>query len=265
VKVGIVGLGQIGGSLALALKKTGKYRITGMDISEEIREAISGKIDGVTENYGELKNFSEIVILAVPVREIKKLLGIFRDFSGIVMDTGSTKVEVMEEARKYGFRFVGGHPLAGTEKIGPESWSSSLFQGTPFFLTGNLRKKDRVVVENLVRDTGANPVWIEPEIHDRIMAYTSHMPYVLALALTHLSSKFSRFWGPGIKSTTRLAAQNPEMALDILFTNRKNIEDALQDFSNVLMELKILMRDPEELRKFLEEIYRKRREVDGSG
>ncbi len=263
MNVGIVGLGQIGGSLALALKKTGKYRILGMDISREIREAIRDRIDRVTDDLEEVKNHADFIILAAPIEAIKNLLGHLQDFPGIVMDTGSTKVEIMEEARKYGIKFVGGHPLAGTEKKGPESWSESLFEGAAFFLSGNLRKRDKVVVEELVRDTGANPVWIEPEIHDRVMAYTSHMPYVLALALTHLSSKFSKFWGPGIKSTTRLAAQNPDMAVDILLTNRKNIEDALQDFSNVLMELKILLRNPEELREFLQKIHQERRKIDG--
>ncbi len=263
MKIGIVGLGQIGGSLALALKKTGKYTVYGTDISGEILKAIADKIDGVTTNIEDLKSSVDLVVLAVPIETIKKILPSFRGFNGIVMDTGSTKFEVMEEAKRHEIKFVGGHPLAGTEKKGPESWSESLFVGSDFFLTGNLRRKDRKIVEEVVRDTGANPVWIEPEIHDRVMAYTSHMPYVVALALTHLSAKYGKFWGPGMKSTTRLAAQNPEMALDILLTNRKNIEDALQDFSNVLMELKILLRNPEELREFLRKIHQKRREIDG--
>ncbi len=262
MKVGIVGLGQIGGSIALSLKKDNKYEVWGMDLNKKLLDEISHRIDATVDDLSELKRNVEFVILATPISVIKKLVREFEDFDGIVMDTGSTKSEILETARKSLIKFVGGHPLAGTEKRGKEGWRSDLFVGAKFFLSGNLRKRDKLVVEDIVKTLGANPVWIEPDIHDLVMAYTSHMPYVIALALTRLSSKYRDFWGPGIKSTTRIAAQDPDMAFDILMTNRKNIEDALQDFSNVLMELKILMRNPAELKRFLEKIAEIREKID---
>ena len=262
MKIGIVGLGQIGGSLALALAKTGKYQVFGLDKDEAIKKAIEEKIDGQFDTLDELKDSVDFLILAAPILVNEKILDSIESFGGIIMDTGSTKQRIMEIAKRKKLKFVGGHPLCGTEKKGPESWNANLFENQKFFLSGNLRRKDKKVVETIVQDVGAIPVWIEPEIHDTVMAYTSHMPYVIALALTRLSSKYADFWGPGIKSTTRLAAQNPDMAFDILLTNRKNVEDALQDFSNVLMELKILLRNPEELKNFLKEIAERRQEID---
>lgn len=260
MKIGIVGLGQIGGSLALALAR--KYEVFGLDRDPAIKKAIEGRINGQFDSLDELKDNVDFLILAAPILVNEKILASIDNFDGIIMDTGSTKQRIMEIAKRKNLKFVGGHPLCGTEKKGPESWDADLFKNQKFFLSGSLRRRDKNVVETLIRDIGAIPIWIEPEIHDLVMAYTSHMPYVIALALTRLSSKYSDFWGPGIKSTTRLAAQNPDMALDILLTNRKNVEDALQDFSNVLMELKILLRNPEELKNFLKEIAQRRQEID---
>lgn len=262
MKVGIVGLGQIGGSIALSLKKDGRYEVCGMDLNKSLLEDISSHIDATVNDLSELKKSVEFVILATPINTIKKLLKEFKGFDGIVMDTGSTKLEIIEAARKSRIKFVGGHPLAGTEKRGQEGWKSDLFVGSKFFLSGNLRRRDKLVVEEVVKAIGAKPIWIEPDIHDLVMAYTSHMPYVIALVLTKLSSQYKDFWGPGIRSTTRIAAQDPGMAFDILMTNRKNIENALQDFSNILMELKILMRNQEELRDFLEKIAEIREKID---
>ena len=262
MRIGIVGLGQIGGSIALSLKKNGQYEVWGTDLNKTLVDEISSRIDATVENLSELKKSVEFVILATPINTVKKLLREFEGFNGIVMDTGSTKLEIMEVARKSQIKFVGGHPLAGTEKRGQEGWRDDLFIGAKFFLSGNLRRRDRLIVEKVVKAIGAQPTWIEPEIHDLVMAYTSHMPYVIALALTKLSSKYIDFWGPGIKSTTRIAAQDPGMAFDILMTNRKNIENALQDFSNILMELKILMRNPHELKDFLGKIAEIRRMAD---
>jgi len=223
-KIGIVGLGQIGGSIAMALKeKLRGVHITGCDKDNNILYK-AYFVDYKTDNLSDLKDH-DLIILSIPVLEIIKLLDTFSKmrYQGIILDTGSTKKVVCEKANGLKLKFVGGHPLAGTEKTAPEAWDVNLFKGKPFFIC-DVKKDASVInlVSKIINVIGAYPVLTGPEEHDRMLALTSHLPYLVSLVFRKNSTN-KLFEGPGFRSFTRIAYQSPEMFADIILTNKENL------------------------------------------
>lgn len=231
-KVAFIGLGLMGGSLALALRGH-CARLQAYDRSEEIVRLARQRriIDIASQELTEALEGADLIILAAPVGAILdslKALGDQVPGGAMVMDLGSTKVEIVNAMNKLPRRFdpIGGHPMCGKETLGLENAEAGLFDGAPFALTPLERTSllAKRVAEELVEACGARPVWLEAETHDRWTAATSHLPYLVAAALTlAVPDESQPMVGSGLRSTTRLAATRPDMMLDVLKTNRANL------------------------------------------
>ena len=260
--IGIVGLGQIGGSIGLGLRKRApELRLVGVDIRKARAEEARSFLDAASTSIDVLQD-ADWIILAVPVRTILYLMeNLFGRFPGATfLDTGSTKQEIVARAEGLGqdFHFVGGHPLAGSEKAGEAGWDADLFQGRPFFLTRVLVNSPmNEIAEQLVVLLDARPVWVDPGIHDRLLSYSSHFAYLLsALYLLQGASGDKLqpdFLGSGFKSMARLAGSSSEMGIDMLLSNREYVLDELRSFKKALetVETWLEKNKTEELKKWL--------------
>lgn len=271
----VIGLGQMGGSWVLASRKKKIFaRIAGWDIRPEVRKRAATELQLQMMKFQHGMMESDMVVLAVPIHEIMKyLVRICQHFNRpLILDLGSTKSEIMKwvEKQHADLRFVGGHPLAGTEKPGPAGWNELLFENRPFFLcprkNGTSSTVDLKTVRTVLTKLGANPAAVDPDVHDRVLAFTSHLPYVVAVSLikAFVDSAFtshSLFAGPGFESTTRLALSSPQMVQGIIRTNRDNIVDALESFENALHLIKnqIYRKDWVNLLRELKQIQARKR------
>jgi prephenate dehydrogenase len=236
-KVAIVGLGLMGGSLALALK--GKCAaLYGIDSQRATLELALAKkiVDEAASDPAKLLPRADLVILATPVPAIldfiQKLPALTQN-PCIVLDLGSTKRDILQAMAALPERFdpIGGHPICGKEKLGLENAAANLYQNAPFVVTVLERTtgRARAVIEKIIAIVGARLLEMTAEDHDRILASTSHLPFLFRpLAL---STPRSSFVGTGFKSS-RLA--RPHMTMGILQTNRENILNAIQSFRGSL-------------------------------
>ncbi len=235
--VAIVGLGLMGGSLALALR--GKCAgLLGVDHNPAVVEqaAAIGLADQLSANPAELLPRASVIVLATPVSVILQLLEDLprlQPGAAVVLDVGSIKQAVVQKMAALPQRFdpLGGHPMCGKERSSLDEAEAELYRGAPFALTPLERTgpKARQVAEGLVRAIGARPVWLEAGEHDAIVAATSHLPYLTAAALAGITPPHSAaLVGPGFRSTTRLAETPLAIMLDILRFNRANILPGLR-------------------------------------
>ena len=188
-------------------------------------------------------------LLAAPVRTIIRLLGdLSRIHPGnpIVLDLGSSKVEILGAMQSLPVRFdpLGGHPMCGKEKSGMAAADPELFRQRPFVFTRLERTSARAchVAEQIAQAVGATPRWMDAETHDRWVAATSHLPYLVSSALASATPvEAAPLAGPGFQSTSRLAAQPPALMLDVLSTNRDNVLAGLRRFRTCLDRLESLL------------------------
>ena len=248
--IGIIGLGQIGGSLALALRKSGvQFEIVGFDREESLAiEAVNRAfLDRKTEAVGETIEVADIVILALPISGIVETI---LEQAGnlksklLVTDVGSLMTDIARAAEAAGLRnFVSGHPIAGTEKRGREAWDETLFEGCRYFLTPSpgTTVDARRTMEELITSVGAEPIETTADNHDLAFATTSNLVHLLAFCLKQahdsLADEISghdRFAGPSFRSVTRVAASDPEMVFQMLWHNRRYLAGALRNLSGEL-------------------------------
>jgi len=243
----IVGCGLIGCSFALAVRRAGfEGRITGWGGMDSIAEAIRrGIISERERSFDEGSPCAaDFIYLAAPVVAI---LDFLRTKAGLlapgtfITDAGSTKVHICRTARDClpaAIDFLGGHPMAGSEKSGVEHARADLFEGTVYLLTPDERTPaERLAqMELLIREIGAQPIRVDPEEHDRAVAYISHLPQYLSTALAALiesrsdAERLGSLAGEGFRDMTRLAAARFRLWHDITLTNRENILQALSDY-----------------------------------
>ncbi len=249
-RVALWGLGLMGGSLAMALKGH-CARIDGIDADPETVALAQewGVVErGSTRPEDVLPN-ADLVILATPVRVIlAQLADLPRLHPGqaVVMDLGSTKQAIMAAMAALPDRFdpLGGHPMSGKEKSSLRYAEASVYRGAPFALTALPRTSQRArqLGEELVRAVQARPLWIDPAQHDRWVAATSHLPYLLSSALARCTPpEAAPLVGSGFRSTARLAGSSTRMMADILATNRQNIRAALARFRSELDQYDALL------------------------
>jgi prephenate dehydrogenase len=273
-RIAIVGLGLMGGSLAMALK--GKAAaVVGADPNHDVvRRALHTKIvDQGSTHPGEVISEVDLIVLAAPVKGIMRLLEELPQLhpgTPVVMDMGSTKQRITAAMAELPDRFepVGGHPMCGKEKAGLENASTELFRGAPFALTLLPRTtfRARALAEQLVLAVGGHPVIIDAQAHDNWTAATSHMPYLLACALAAATPReASPLVGPGFRSTTRVAASSSQIMLDILSTNTGPVLEALAHFRREIDLLEALLKreDWETLAVTLELAARRQRRLAG--
>jgi prephenate dehydrogenase len=229
--VTVAGVGLIGGSFALALRKAGfDGRIIGVSSPATIRAALArGAIDDALP-LAEAARQSDVVYLAQPIENILATLGMVDAFvrpGTLITDAGSTKLAIVERARAtiHRGRFIGGHPMAGKEARGVEAADGELFRGRNYVLTGT-----DAVLEMWLGKMGARVVELEPAEHDRRVALVSHLPQLLSTALAALiaeNPEAARVAGPAAADLTRLALSPYEIWRDIFSTNASEIDRAL--------------------------------------
>ena len=253
-RVAIVGLGLMGGSLALALGKHCRD-LLGIDRDPEvIEQAVSkGVVQRGSTDPARILAQADLIVLAAPVRSILQILAELPDLhpgNPVILDLASTKRQIVQSMAALPTRFepVGGHPMCGKEKTGLSNADSKLYQNTPFALVSlpSTTPRARHLAEELVEVVGAKPLWLEADCHDRWVAATSHLPYLLSSALALATPEDSRpLVGPGFRSASRLAATSPTVMLDILRTNSDELLSALNRLGSELQNLKQLVQQEE--------------------
>ena len=245
-KIAIIGLGLMGGSLALGLR--GKCdAIYGIDPHLPTLElALSQHIvDFADSDPAKLLPEVDLVILSAPVPAILTLLEQLPALTPnpcIIMDLGSAKHLIVEAMSKLPERFdpIGGHPICGKEKLSLANAERTLYYAAPFLLTPLERTTPRALsaANQIIDALGAKCTVLDAVEHDRILASTSHLPFLIssALALT-TPEDVTPFVGPGFKSTSRLAGTSSSMMLGVLQSNRENVLNALHGMQNRLVEI----------------------------
>jgi prephenate dehydrogenase len=261
--VAIVGLGLLGGSLGLALKKAGfSGRIAGYARREETRRrALSlGAVDEVYPDLNEALKGADLVILATPVAVILDTLPRLKPHlspQALVTDVGSTKKRICALAAEFfsdGPLFLGGHPMAGKERSGLENSDARLFENARYVLTP-LKPQDlddpRVkAFRDLITLIGARPLISDPATHDLAVAYLSHLPQLLSTGLASLIDEkqaadelMLEVAASGFRDVTRLADSPYSVWRDICLTNTENIQLALDALIQKLESLKLHLAD----------------------
>ncbi len=263
-KIAILGLGLMGGSLALALKGH-CAAIYGVDTQAEIvsRATEQGIVDLASDDPEQILPLADVVILAVPVSMILNYLYVLPAIhpgSALVVDIGSSKAEIVQAMNALPPRFdpVGGHPMCGKEVSGLANADPDLFRVATFAFTPLERtsRKARKFCDNLARTIGAEPLWVDAASHDHWTAETSHFPYLLANSLASVTSlEAAPLVGPGFRSSARLAASSQQMMRDILATNRENVLLSIAGFKQHLEQIETLLmnRDLDTLETLLED------------
>jgi len=259
-KIGIVGLGLIGGSIALAARELWPTSLVfGVDTKDVLETAMRlHAIDVAADDLVVLAEV-DVVILAAPVRQNVALLAELEDAvrtPAIVTDVGSTKRAMADAARALPqrFTFVGGHPLAGAARGGLEHARPDMFRGRPWLLTPT-GDGTGAAVEQLsafVRGLGAEPRVMPPDAHDHLVAFLSHLPQLTASALMQVvgdevGESGLALAGRGLVDTTRLASSPADIWQDIASTNGDEIGAALDALIAVLEELKQDLKDGDRL------------------
>ena len=267
MNIAIIGLGLIGGSLGLSLRKKGwDGEIRGYDLKKEnMEEALSlGLVSSIHDSLETTVENADIAVVAVPVKSIPDVVVKISSISKqtIITDVGSVKDFVLKEIQKkignkY-IKFVPGHPIAGTERSGPSAVEDDLFEGKKVILC----QRGFEPVEKMWRFVGAEIEYLAPELHDRIFAAVSHLPHLVAYSLVDAivmmeeeKDAFFRFVASGFKDFTRIASSDPVMWRDIFLANKKAILQSLIYFRNAIdkMEALIITENEKELEKLLAE------------
>ena len=240
-KVSIIGLGLIGGSIGLALKRVATPDVLVVGYDRDSRVAQRAKNAGAVKQEVQLLqqavDGADLIIVATPIvnmRVVFEEIAPYLKPGMIVTDTASTKTDVMSWARSIlpaGVHFVGGHPMAGKESSGPQAAEETLFDGRPYCIVPAVDASGGAVrsVVGLASALGSQPFFLDAEEHDAYAAAISHLPLVSSLALFNLVQgssswpELANMAGPAFRDLTRLASGSPEMSHDIFLTNRSNV------------------------------------------
>jgi prephenate dehydrogenase len=264
--IAIAGLGLMGGSLALALKKNGVgLRLLGMDPNPlAVSRALEmGAIDAPAQSFSGV----DLIVLAMPVRGIIQWLnttGRTLPANCLVIDLGSTKQEIVAAMAQLAALCIGGHPMCGKETSGIGEADAELFRGAKFVLSPTARTSGAAmhVTQALIERIGAQALVMDAADHDRAVAAVSHMPYLLSAALVNCVDDLhdehtGALAASGFRSMTRLAASDLSMIGDIIATNRSSIVDLLDRYDSELRELRtaIVENDESRWRSLLKRAY----------
>lgn len=254
--VAIVGLGLMGGSLAMALGHQDVRLVAVEPDAQRRAQALAQKlVERATADLASGVMDADLVVLAAPVGAILELLPAVAAACPdgcVILDLGSTKAEVVAAINRLpeGAQAVGGHPMCGKESSGLSAAEPGLYTGQTFFLCQSARTSPEAAMraEALVAAAGARPWWIEPAEHDRLVAQVSHLPYFVAAALVaeaaHAAAMGEPVWraaAGGFRDTSRLAGSEPRMMGDIARTNRAAIVAALRSYQSRLDEVIALL------------------------
>lgn len=285
--VAIIGVGLIGGSLGMILRRKALAdHVVGVGRRvENLKTAVAlGAIDRYVADPQEGVRGADLVILATPVDTYERHLQEWAHClapGAIVSDVGSVKgtlVERSEAAMPAGVHFVGAHPIAGKEKTGVAAGSDQLFKGARCILTPTQRTDPAALnrVKQLWEKAGSIVLTMDPHLHDQILGAVSHLPHVVAFALMNAlaelrdqqvpSLDLAGHSGGGLRDTTRIAASSPEMWRDIFLWNRDNVVSYIDRYVRALEELKQLIKtgDAAGIEKLLERAKGERDKLNSS-
>ena len=270
--VAIIGLGLLGSSLGLALRKKfeGQIAIVGFDNNAQaMNDALKIRsVHYVTNNMKSAVEQAEIVFLALPMLEMLYVVREIVPFikkGTILTDVGSTKNYVTEDILSLlpqDVHFIPAHPIAGSEKSGPLSASADLFVGKKYIFTTYKGIDEEALnkVKKLIEKMGADDKSMDIKEHDKVISLTSHIPQIASSALVNLIGKHENvesilsLIGTGFESMTRLATSDPKMWTEICLTNKENIVEDIDKLKDILDELKsaIINEDQEKINEYFQ-------------
>ncbi len=278
-KVTLIGVGLLGGSLGMALRKRGRAK----SVVGFVRRTASvvecerlGAVDLATLDLARAVEGAKLVVLCTPLAQMRPLVERMLPSlapGAVVTDVGSVKGSVVRDLEalvaKAGAHFVGSHPMAGSEKTGVAAARPDLFAGAVCAVTPTRKSSPAAVrrVEQLWRALGGRLLRLTPEAHDELVSRSSHLPHVVAAQLANLILGPKRpkqqrlLCANGFKDTTRIAASSPEMWRDIALANRENLSRALESFTEGLQEFRHALKagDARAISKFFVQARERRR------
>jgi prephenate dehydrogenase len=273
-KVFVIGLGLIGGSLAMAIRQVHNHaHIVGYDVNTKNVELAKflGIIDHQVDSIEQGAVEADLIIVAVPVNQTEKIVVSLADMTlksqVIVTDAASTKGTVVEAAKhliEKGVTFIGGHPMAGSHKSGAAAAKSLLFENAFYLLTPseNCKSEDVERLKEWLKGTRANFLIVSPHTHDWLTGVISHFPHIVAAGLVKQAEKYSqenelvsRLAAGGFRDITRIASSSPEMWRDILLHNGDILLRLMDDWLQEMAKIKELVasRNSEEIYRFFSE------------
>jgi len=251
-KIAILGVGLIGGSIALGLKRQLGSKISIFGLCSSLKKAQSAKamniVDKPLSSPREIPKDIDLIILAGPILTNLNLLSRIAKISfpkALIIDVGSTKKIICDLSVKLSVRsFLGTHPMAGKEKTGIENAEGDLFENKSWIIcpTEISSQSDIDKVSTIIKLLGAKPAIVESKLHDNLAAWASHLP-IIASSILFKSISSQKQWSKiaalastGFRDATRLASANPVMKRDILLSNKKNIIDCLVRFEKEIKQ-----------------------------
>ena len=277
-KIAIIGVGLLGGSLGMAVKR----RKLAREVVGFVRRAASiaeckkfRAVDYATRDLQEAVTGADLIILCTPLAQMRALVKLFLPTlkrGAIVTDVGSVKAGVVRELEtliaKAGAHFIGSHPMAGAEKTGVSAARVDLFVNAACVVTPTKRSNKAALrkVEQFWKAVGCRLLTIAPEVHDTLVSRSSHLPHILAATLVNrvlnpaYPAQQEKLCANGFRDTTRIASGSPEMWRDITLANRANLARALDQFSADLQKLKRTLKkaDGKALAAFFEQAKQRR-------
>ncbi|MEL7565130.1 MAG: prephenate dehydrogenase [Dehalobacterium sp.] len=280
-QITIIGLGLIGGSFGLALNKKGKIsQVVGFDVNTvSIQQAVSkGAVHWGTTNIKIAVEGADLIILAVPVGQMIKMVQEIIPYlkkQSIIFDVGSTKENLVKEISHIlpeHIYFMGGHPMAGSERSGMSGANPYLFENAIYVITPREDTDPGVIetVMELIESVGAKPKIMSPEMHDQAVAGVSHLPYFVAVSLVNTVQELSQslvdaplLAAGGFRDTTRIAGGDAVMWRDIALSNQENIINMINCFQNQLEITKEHLKhgDGEKLKEMFLKARKSREEI----
>lgn len=281
MKTTIIGLGLIGGSIAIDLRKAGlATELTGIDLNPaHAAKALELNLVDTIDSDGKSIATADLIVLAIPVSVLSQLLPSILDSikkEAVVADTGSTKSSVCKVVANHKNRdqFVAAHPIAGTENSGPTAAFSGLFQNKTNIICEKEKSSERALtlVEKIFRTLGMNTIYMDAAEHDKHVAYVSHLSHVSSFLLGQTVLDIERdeknifaLAGSGFSSTVRLAKSSPDMWAPIFEQNAEHLSQALLEYIMHLQRFQyhLMKRDVKELHRIMKDANRIREVLNG--
>ncbi|WP_028986698.1 prephenate dehydrogenase [Thermicanus aegyptius] len=272
-KISVIGLGLIGGSLAVCLKKNPEAEVWGYDREERrLTKGLElGIIDRAAASLEEAVEGADLVVLATPIATIQELLKTLSGYSlkpgMIITDVGSTKSSIVslasEVLSRHEVTFIGGHPMAGSHKSGVEAANPLLFENAFYVLSPTEKTPEEKVkeLEELLAPTRAQFIYLDPKLHDQVVGMISHFPHLVAGLLVNQVERlhgenpwYHRLAAGGFKDITRIASSNPDLWRDVTLDNRENLLRIIDSWNRDMEVLKesLIQEDGERIRAFFE-------------
>ncbi len=260
-QITIIGMGLIGGSLGMAFKnKDIATKVTGVsrnsDHLKEAKEKLA--LDDYTIDPIEASREADIIFICTPISSIIPMVKTIAPFTKkgcIITDVGSSKSAIVEEIENSispSVTFIGGHPMAGSERAGITAAAKFLFEGTNYILTPtqNTDSEQLAVLQQLIAKLDAHVSLMDPKTHDMVVAGISHMPLAIAISLVNTIDEMNKakeemlqLASSGFRDTTRIAAGNPGMAVDMFTTNKEAVLAMIAEFKISLNNLEKLIKE----------------------